>query len=74
MQIIQGRSGSDGVAITTLRLPVGLRDEMKVQAAKVGRSFNTHLVMILKEAAGREFGDANPAAGNENAAFERGAV
>lgn len=48
MKTIQGRTGGETVG-TTLRLPRDLRDEMKIQAIKAGRSFNTHVVMILEE-------------------------
>lgn len=61
MNTIQPRSG-EGVIVTTIRLPVDLRNEVKTQAIRMGRSFNTHIVMILKEAAGVEFGDQPPAA------------
>ena len=68
MKLIQGRHGDTGVVITTIRMPVYLRDEIKEQAARSGRSMNTHLVMVLREAAGGEFGDQAPAARSENAA------
>ena len=61
MTTIQPRSG-EGVIVTTIRLPVDLRNEVKIQAIRMGRSFNTHVAMILKEAAGAEFGDQSPAA------------
>ncbi|WP_323042965.1 hypothetical protein [Gemmobacter sp.] len=62
MSTIQPRSG-EGVIATTIRLPRLLRDEVKIQAIRMGRSFNTHVAMILGAAAGAEFGDATPAAG-----------
>lgn len=62
MRTIQLRSG-EGVIVTTIRIPVDLRNEVKIQAIRMGRSFNTHVAMILKEAAGGEFGDQTPAAG-----------
>ncbi|GAB1378300.1 hypothetical protein [Pararhodobacter aggregans] len=62
MSTIQPRGG-EGVIVTTIRLPVDLRNEVKIQAIRMGRSFNTHVAMILMEAAGAEFGDATPAAG-----------
>lgn len=49
MTTIQGRSGGDVVG-STIRLPRDLRDEMKIQAIRAGRSFNTHVVMLLKSA------------------------
>lgn len=62
MKAIQIRTG-EGVTATTLRLPTELTKEVKIQAIRMGRSFNTHVAMILMEAAGAEFGDATPAAG-----------
>lgn len=62
MKTIQGRAGGD-VVVTTLRLPRELMTEVKIQAIRMGRSFNTHVAMILAKAAGAEFGDATPAAG-----------
>lgn len=50
MQTIQRRAGGDTVG-TTIRLPRQLRDEIKIQAIKAGRSLNTHVVMILNQAA-----------------------
>lgn len=61
MKPIQPRARGD-VAVTTLRLPRDLITEVKIQAIRAGRSFNAHLVIILKEAAGAEFGDTSPAA------------
>lgn len=59
---IQPRGG-DGVIVTTIRLPVELRNEVRSQAIREGRSFNTHVAMILKEAAGGDLGGRAPAAG-----------
>lgn len=53
MQTIQSRAGGETVA-TTMRLPRDLRDEMKIQAIRAGRSFNTHVVMVLTEHANAE--------------------
>lgn len=50
------------VVVTTLRLPRTLITEAKVQAIRAGRTFNAHLVEVLKEATGVEFGDQPPAA------------
>lgn len=61
MTTIQSRHGGETIS-TTVRLSRPLRDEMKIQAIRMGRSFNTHVAMILKEAAGGEFGDHAPAA------------
>lgn len=58
---IQPRNG-EGVIVTTIRLPVDVRNEVKLQANRLGRSFNTHVAMILKDAAGVQFGDHAPAA------------
>lgn len=74
MQTIIPPHGTEGVAQIALRVPVSLRDELKTRARQQGRSMNTHLVMILRAAAGGEIGVHTPAAGDENAAFERGAV
>ncbi len=49
-QTIQSRSGEGNVVGSTIRLPRELRDEMKIQAIRAGRSFNTHVVMILQRA------------------------
>ncbi|WP_304620215.1 Arc family DNA-binding protein [Paracoccus sediminilitoris] len=49
MTTIQMRAGGNVVG-TTIRLPRELRDEMKIQAIQAGRSLNTHVVMILREA------------------------
>lgn len=48
---------------TTLRLPDELLKEVKIQAIRAGRSFNTHVAIILKEAAGGDLGGTAPAAG-----------
>lgn len=72
LQMIQGRTGGETVG-ATLRLPRGLRDEMKIQAIRAGRSFNTHVVMVLMEAAGGDLGGLTPAAGNDNVALAGGA-
>lgn len=61
MTAIQSRKDGEVVG-ATIRLPRALRDEVKIQAIRSGRSFNTHVVMILKEAAGAQFGDQTPAA------------
>ena len=68
MTSIQGRSGEGDVVGATLRLPRDLRDEMKIQAIRAGRSFNTHIVMVLASAAGGSIGVQAPAAGSEAAA------
>ena len=49
MSPIQPRVDGETVG-TTLRMPRELRNAMKIQAIKAGRSFNTHVVMLLKEA------------------------
>lgn len=61
MTTIQPRSG-EGVIVTTIRLPVDVRNEVKIQAIRMGRSFNTHVAMILKEATGANLGGRTPAA------------
>ena len=62
MKTIQSRAGGE-VVVTTLRLPTDLLKEVKIQAIRAGRSFNTHVAMILKEAAGEDLGGHAPAAG-----------
>lgn len=78
MNTIQGPSGSEGVVQTAVRLPLSLRESLRIEAKSLGRSLNTHIVMLLgvasKAAAGDEFGDQTPAAGNENAALARGEI
>ena len=46
---IQAAAGGDVVA-SSIRMPRALRDEMKIQAIRAGRSFNTHVVMLMKSA------------------------
>lgn len=65
MQAIQGRTGDGETVGTSLRLPRALREAVRRQADKAGRSINTHIVMVLQEATGAEFGDATPAAGSD---------
>lgn len=48
MQTIQPARGNETVG-TTIRLPRALRDELKIAAIRAGRSFNTHVVMLLQE-------------------------
>lgn len=60
MKLIQPSAGGETVG-TTILLPRSLRDEMKIQAIKAGRSLNTHVVMILNQAAEAQ-DDANAAA------------
>ena len=38
------------VVATSLRLPRQMRDDLKIQAIRAGRSYNTHVAMILAEA------------------------
>lgn len=66
--IIESIAGGK-VVTTTLRLPDELLKETKIQAIREGRSFNTHVAMILKAAAGGSFGDQAPAAGSEAGAL-----
>lgn len=58
--------GGEGVIVTTIRLPVDLRNEVKIQAIRMGRSFNTHVAMILREAAGADLGGHAPAAKHDH--------
>ncbi|UFM63642.1 Arc family DNA-binding protein [Paracoccus sp. MA] len=69
MQTIIPAHGQEGIAQIALRVPVSLRDELKSEARRQGRSLNTHLVMTLRAAAGEgAVQSSTPAAGNENAA------
>ena len=53
MHLIQGRSGDGDTVGSTLRLPKALRDSLKIQASRSGRSYNTHVVMLLANALDR---------------------
>lgn len=68
MQTIVPAHSTEGVAQIALRVPVSLRDELKAEARRHGRSLNTHLVMTLREAAGGKLGGEAPAAEGEAAA------
>ncbi|RQP04843.1 MAG: Arc family DNA-binding protein [Paracoccus sp. BP8] len=69
MQTIIPAHSAEGVAQIALRIPVSLRDELKKEARRMGRSLNTHLVMTLREAAGEgAVQSSTPAAGSEAAA------
>ena len=61
-----------------LRMPIGMREKVKKMAAENGRSMNAEIVFRLRcalgEAAGGEFGDQSPAAGNDNAVLQDGAI
>lgn len=62
-----------------IRMPDGWRDAIKVMAAKNRRSMNAEILIALGgalglEAAGGEFGDLTPAAGNDSAALTRGGI
>lgn len=61
MNTMQSRAGSE-IVVTTMRLPRELITEVKIQAIRAGRSFNAHLVEILKEAAGGDLAGQTPAA------------
>lgn len=74
MQTIIPSISTEGIAQIALRIPVSLRDELKLEARRRGRSLNTHLVMTLRATAGGEIAVQAPAVENENAAFERGEV
>ena len=74
MQTIISAHSTEGVAQIALRVPVSLREELKTEARRQGRSLNTHVAMILREAAGGDLAGQAPAAGSENAAFGHGAV
>ncbi|WP_440797655.1 hypothetical protein [Paracoccus sp. 22332] len=68
---------------TSVRLPADMKRDLRIMAAIHEQTLSDEIVIRLRrslseekqqEAAGGEFGDQAPAAGNENAAFERGAV
>lgn len=44
---IQSIAGSEGVVQTAIRLPVSLREKLRIEAKALGRSLNTHIVMRL---------------------------
>ncbi|MGR3823857.1 MAG: Arc family DNA-binding protein [Salipiger marinus] len=50
---IQTAAGGEVVA-SSIRMPRALRDDLKIQAIRAGRSFNTHVVMLMKEAVATE--------------------
>ncbi len=72
MMTIMPAKGVEGVVQTAIRLPLPLREKLRMEAKSLGRSLNTHIVMKLGEgseaAAGVQFGDQAPAAEVENAA------
>lgn len=50
MQTIISSHDVEDVAQIALRVPASLRDMLKAGARRYGRSMNTHVVMMLKEA------------------------
>lgn len=48
MDNIQREQNAKGIVLTSLRLPLELRDDLKKLADANGRSLNTHMVMTLK--------------------------
>lgn len=48
--MIQAGLGKGEVVATSLRMPRKMRDDLKIQAIKAGRSYNTHATMLLAEA------------------------
>lgn len=48
--MIQRAFGEEEVVATSIRMPRNMRDDLKIQAIRAGRSYNTHAVMILAEA------------------------
>lgn len=68
MQTIMPAHAVQGVAQVALRLPVELREQLKTDAKTQGRSLNTHLVMVLRAAAGGKLAGEAPAAEVEAAA------
>ena len=73
MQYIMPANTVQGVAQIALRVPAELREHFKSEARSQGRSLNTHLVMVLRAAAGGKLAGEAPAAGTENAALPGGA-
>ena len=68
--MIQSRAHGETVQ-TAIRMPKRLRDEIKAEADRHGRSINTHVVMTMREAleaAGGKLGGEAPAASSETAA------
>ncbi len=69
MMTIMPAKGVEGVVQTAIRLPLPLREKLRIEAKSLGRSLNTHIVMLLGEgaeaAAGGEIGVQAPAAGSE---------
>lgn len=49
MHAINDGSGC-GAVVSSIRLPRQMRDDLKIQAIRAGRSFNAHVVMILQRA------------------------
>jgi|GEM_PF-1660958 len=47
MQTIIPAKGGEGIAQVALRLPLSLREKLKMEAKVHGRSMNTHIVMCL---------------------------
>lgn len=72
MQTIIPAKGGEGVVQVALRLPLSLRNILKNEARRQGRSLNTHLVMTLGDAAGGKLGGEAPAAENDEAALACG--
>lgn len=69
---------TDGVSQIALRVPSTLRTALRAEAQRQGRSLNTHIVMLLRGAsevaAGGSIGVQAPAAENDNAALQGGAI
>ena len=68
---IQSSTGG-AVVQTSVRLPLPLRENLRIEAKRLGRSLNTHIVMCLgerKAAAGDDLGGQAPAAGSQTAAL-----
>lgn len=70
MKTIQSRASGETVQ-TAIRMPKKLRDEIKNDANRLGRSINTHVVMTLRDAlktTGADLAGHTPAAESENTA------
>ncbi|WP_331000888.1 Arc family DNA-binding protein [Paracoccus denitrificans] len=48
--MIQVGTRESEVVATSIRMPRQMRDDLKIQAIRAGRSYNTHAVMILSQA------------------------
>lgn len=59
MMTIMPANGAEGVVQTAIRLPLSLREKLRIEAKALGRSLNTHIVMRLSEAEAEDQPDQN---------------